>query len=148
MEGISVSTRDVEQVFRPLTDQEKVVAEGLLEQAARKLWARVPQLGLLIADDKRKQALAADAVVNAVKRVLMNPNAARQIQSTQGPFQESMTIDNAVSTGLLYIDPQDLVGLIPTAHRKVRNFHVQPGFHEPRPQYPLYPGGPFPRYPL
>jgi hypothetical protein len=105
---------DVESVWRPLTDAEKVVADGLLVQASAKLRARVPNIDARVADSELVAALAKIAVVNAVKRVLQNPEATRQISETAGPFSRNVTVDTALSSGLLYISDDDLADLVGT----------------------------------
>jgi hypothetical protein len=117
---------DIEKIWRPLTDAEKVMAEGLIEQASMKLRARIPNIDALILGNELRTELARAAVVNAVKRVLMNPEALRVMSTTTGPFSESKTIDTALSSGFVYIDSGDLAGLI---FRKstIRSFRVNAG---------------------
>lgn len=119
---------DIEDVFRPLTDPERVIAQGLLEQASNKLRARVPTIDQLVDLDELKAALARDAVVNAVKRVLMNPEAVTQSESRSGVFIESRRYDASVASALLALDPGDLVGLLPYKG-KFRSVKVKSGLH-------------------
>ena len=78
-------------------------------------------------DELTAEAVTA-AVVNAVKRVLMNPDAIRQLSTTTGPMSESRTIDAAVSSGLLYLDDSDLDDIFPSAPKSLlRSFRVRPG---------------------
>lgn len=117
---------DIEKVWRPLTDEETTLASGLIDQASSKLRALIPNIDSLIYTDELRQVLARAAVVNAVKRVLMNPEALRQISHTTGPYTDSKTLDTAISSGLVYIDSGDLVGL--TVRRSaIRSFRVNSG---------------------
>jgi hypothetical protein len=122
---------DVENVFRPLSRSEEQLGEGLIDQISSKLRIEARRRGQNI-DDLLSDELTAEAiktaVVNAVKRVLMNPEAIRQMSTTTGPMSESRTIDAAVSSGLLYLDPSDLADVFPTNNRsKFRSFHVRAG---------------------
>lgn len=121
---------DVEQVFRPLTDAERVIVPNLIEQASRKLRVHVPLIDVLIRDAD-KADLARDAIVNAVKRVLINPEGIRQTSWTEGPYSESKTVDATMSSGQLYIDPDDLIGLKPVPQtRRIRSFKVKSGMQQ------------------
>lgn len=100
---------DIEAVWRPLTDAETTAATGLLEQASDLLRIQVPNIDTLISNDTTglKQARAKAAVVNAVKRVLSNPDGLLQEQIDDYSWRR----DSAVSSGSLYLDSNDLFGL-------------------------------------
>ncbi|MDN4616413.1 Gp19/Gp15/Gp42 family protein [Leifsonia sp. F6_8S_P_1B] len=119
---------DVAEVWQPLTPEQVLVAKALLEQASLKLRLAARRRGrdmdaMVTADDLTAQA-ARVAVVNAVKRVLMNPEALRQISETTGPFSTSKTIDSSLSSGELYIESADLADLLP-GRSPVRSFRVR-----------------------
>lgn len=101
---------DVAAIWRPLTAQEEEVAGHLLEQASDLLRLTVPNIDALIASDTTglKEARAKAAVVNAVKRVLSNPDGLLQEQIDDYSWRR----DSAVSSGALYIDSGDLLGLL------------------------------------
>lgn len=103
---------DVAAIWRALDEAEAAVAVGLIEAASVKLMARVPGVADLVDADPVRAAVAKYAVSAAVKRVLMNPDGARQFSETTGPFSESVTVDSAISSGALYLDEADLVGLV------------------------------------
>jgi len=122
---------DIESVFRPLTDAEINLATGLIQQATMKLRLaarrRHIDLDLLWADPLTAEAITA-ALVNAAKRVLMNPEGIRQLSETTGPMTESRTIDAAISSGLLYLDNTDLADIFPaTRPKSIRSFRVRSG---------------------
>lgn len=117
---------DIEKIWRPLTEDETSMAAGLLTQASMKLRARIPNIDTLIAASELRTELARASVVNAVKRVLMNPEALRVISTTTGPFSESKTIDTALSSGFVYIDEGDLTGLL-FKKSSIRSFRVNAG---------------------
>ena len=79
---------DIERVWRELSDAESAMAEGLLSEASMKLRAKIPNIDTLIAGNELRTELARMAVVNAVKRVLMNPEALRVYSTTTGPFSQ------------------------------------------------------------
>lgn len=122
---------DVDAVWGELTvDEEKRVA-AWLDQASNQLRMigrqRNIDVDALAVSDPLAAVLIRDAVVNAVKRVLMNPDGYRQMSRTKGPFTESGTIDTALSTGMIYIADGDIVGLFPAARGRFRSFRVRPG---------------------
>ncbi len=123
-----VDPSDIAAVFRPLTDAEIVLADGLINQAPNKLRRMALKRGVdidAITDPLTEDAIRT-AVVNSVKRVLMNPEAVRQLSTTDGPFTTSKTIDSSISSGLLYFDPSDLADFIP-ARPRARSFRVRAG---------------------
>lgn len=123
---------DIEAVWRPLTAEEDAIAFGLIEQASMLLRARVAGIDARAAVDPVAKAVAQAAVVNAVKRVLLNPGAVRQRSQTSGPFSESATLDSSISTGAVYIDPNDLVGLVSsTGVGLPRTARVRSGYPAP-----------------
>lgn len=120
---------DVEAIWGPLTILESSVVPGLLREASVKLRLRVPDVDTRIVGDELRAEAAKIAVVNAVKRVLMNPEAVRQYSSTSGPYTDSKTIDAAVSSGFVYISNEDLVGLTPKRSKpRMKSFRIRSGY--------------------
>ncbi|WP_087507923.1 Gp19/Gp15/Gp42 family protein [Cellulomonas iranensis] len=119
---------DIASVWRPLTSTEHETSRGLLLAASNRLRLVGRELGVdvdeLIEGDDLLAAAAQTAVVNAAIRVLKNPDSLRQYQrsETTGPFTESEggTYDNTVSAGVLYLDPADLLGLLPVVEDRGR----------------------------
>lgn len=107
---------DVAAVWQPLTTEQESLAEALLEQASTKLRVLVPTIDAQIEADVSglKRSLAKAAVVNGVKRVLSNPDGL--LQETIDDY--TWRRDSAVSSGALYIDAADLVGLRVKTSRK------------------------------
>lgn len=104
---------DVEEIWQSGDTFPTDTADALLVQASAKLRVLVPTIDTLIADDVKAE-LAKIAVVNAVRRVLRNPDGLLQEQIDDYTWRR----DSAVSAGSLYIDPADLIGLVPRASRK------------------------------
>ncbi|UAJ78317.1 hypothetical protein IT072_02395 [Leifsonia sp. ZF2019] len=119
---------DVANVWQPLTTSQEALAENLIEQASNKLRLkgrrRRRDIDVLYATDPLLANAIRDAVVNAVKRVLMNPEALRQYSETTGPFTESKTLDTSISAGGLYLAPGDLIDIFPGSSG-IRSFRVK-----------------------
>lgn len=126
---------DIEAVWRPLTNAERIAAVGLIDQASTQLRLRVPGIDALVADDALRASAAQAAVVNAVKRVLINPEMAKQLSETTGPFTKSITPGDAVASGAIYFTANDLFGLVPTASNLPRTARVRSPYPPPRPHH-------------
>ncbi|MEG9248011.1 Gp19/Gp15/Gp42 family protein [Arthrobacter sp. Soc17.1.1.1] len=125
-----IATKDnVIEAWGPLSVREEQVIEWLLSEASTKLRLRVPNVDAMVAEAGLLADAAKIAVVNAVKRVLQNPEAVRQISTTTGPVTDSKTIDAAVSSGFVYISEEDLTGLRRKRSRqRIRSFRVRSGY--------------------
>ena len=122
---------DIVAIWQPLTTAQAVLAPGLIAQASLKLRLLARRRGVdldaLMLDELTKAAVT-NAVASAVKRVLMNPEAVRQMSITTGPMSESRTLDTAISSGLLYLDDDDLADIFPIVKRsRMRSFTIRPG---------------------
>lgn len=125
------TTEDVEAVWKPLTVDETTNVEAWINQASTSLRVIARNLSVdidaLVKADPLAAEVAKNAVVNAVKRVLMNPEGYRQKATTTGPFSDSGTLDTAISTGAIYIADSDIVGLFPKRKHLMRSFTINPG---------------------
>lgn len=104
---------DVEEVWQSDETFPSEIADALLAQASAKLRVMVPTIDTLVTDELKAE-LAKIAVVNAVRRVLRNPDGL--LQETIDDY--TWRRDSAVSSGALYIDAADLVGLRVKTSRK------------------------------
>lgn len=102
------------EAWRPLTPDEETQATALISYVSAMLRARVRRLDEWLTDGTVDRTLVRLATMLPVKRVLMNPEAARQRSRTEGPFSESVTVDAAVSSGALYVSDADLALFLPT----------------------------------
>lgn len=132
MGAIYATAANLADIFRPLTSEEMPVAAALLAEASVKLRTRVPNLDDMVAKDEDKAALAASAVANAVKRVLLNPSGMKQLSQTGGPFSESGTYEGVGASGAIDFTTADLVGLVASTSSapgvaRVRSGHPHPG---------------------
>lgn len=101
---------DIEARWRPLTDDEKVVAQTLIEDVIA--WAHLVAPGLQSRLDADTAGYFARNVTRilagVVIRVLKNPQAYR----TEQDGSYSYTLDRAISSGELNLDGAALRGLI------------------------------------
>lgn len=128
---IIVSSADVAAVFRPLSAAEETITPGLIAQALTKLRIRVPGVDDLAEGDELRDELARMAVVNAVKRVLINPSMMRQVAQTAGTFSQSGTYDGSAATGVIEIDDADLYGLLPSTTALPGTARIRSGYPQP-----------------
>lgn len=121
------SVDEVEAVWGELTVAEEAQVEAWLVTASNNLRLIGQERGVnvdtfILGDELLEQA-AQDAVVESIRRRLMNPEGIRQRSSTvvTGPTSEteSETIDSAISAGGLYFNDDDLRWL-PKKPRKRR----------------------------
>lgn len=106
MAALATNT-DVAAGWRPLSTEEAAVADVLCSRASAML--RTSVLGIdtrVTADDDYKEVVVS-VVAEMVKRVLVNPECRR----TDGVDDASWTLDQAVSTGALYISEQNFADL-------------------------------------
>ncbi len=98
---------DVEARWRPLSDPEKVVAATRIEDAERRLRAKIPDLVALAAADPDYEATVIQVVADAVIRVLKNPNS----KSSEQIDDYKWTRDKSVSDGALRITSAEWASL-------------------------------------
>jgi hypothetical protein len=101
---------DLVAVWRPLNPDEKASVNGLLAEASNKLRGDAPGIDSRAASDPLVAALAKSAVVNAVKRIFMNPEGYLTETTTDG---YTYRFDSAISRGEVYISSTDLALVIP-----------------------------------
>lgn len=99
-----VTVPDLEVRFRSLTEPEKKTAEALLADAWEELQARVPALKARRQAQLVSDGLVVRVVAAMVVRVLRNPDALRS-WVVDG---DSFTRDQLVSSGLLFITPDEV----------------------------------------
>ena len=123
---IIVTPEDVESVWRPLTPAEHDVVTGLARYAWLVLSHEVPGLSGRVARDQDLADLVRVELSLAIKRVLVNPDFTRQISTTVDDSTVSRTIDQAVSSGLLYFPDDALARLRP--RRRSGAFSINPSW--------------------
>lgn len=105
---IIVTPEDIEGIWRPLTPAEKATVNGLAQYAWLVLSHEVPGLAGRVEDDVNLADLVKFELALAIKRVLVNPDFTRQVSTTVDDSTVSRTIDQAVSSGLLYFPDEAL----------------------------------------
>lgn len=123
---------DVEAIWRPLTDAESQLAAAWIDEASQQVRDEVPDVDGLDVDERiTAGSLSAgtvrSVVARMVRRVLMNPEGVRQRTHTLDDFQETITVDSALSSGEMFISPREmnrLTGL--TGRRRAFEIDVRP----------------------
>lgn len=126
---------DVEAVWGELTVAEEAQVQAWLVTASNNLRLIGQQRGVnvdaYIAGDELLEQAAKDAVVESVRRRLINPDGIRQRSRTvtDGPFSDTAmeTVDTALSSGVLYFTDDDLRWLPARRSRKIGSFRVKAG---------------------
>ena len=94
---------DIENRWRPLTDDEAVVATTRLADAERRIAARIPNFDQRVEDDNGFVNNVVEVASSAVIRILLNPDGKR----SESIDDYSWTRDRAVSDGILRITPEE-----------------------------------------
>lgn len=132
------SPSDIEAVWGELSVEEEARVEAWLITASNNLRLigrrRGLNIDLYIACDELLETAAKDAVVEAVRRRLINPSGIRQrsTTTTDGPFSDTRmeTIDSAISAGSLYFTPEELSWLPAGKKTLLRSFTLRSGFRQ------------------
>lgn len=103
---------DVTAIFGSVTDQTAKV-DKLLDFAAALLRTRVPQLQARLDAGTLDDVVVVSVVTAMVVRVLRNPLGYRQGSQTIDDYSTSWTVDQAVSSGALYVSDIEVADLAP-----------------------------------
>ena len=110
--------QDVAAGFRPLTDAEALIVPTLLDRAEAILLATVPSATGRVDSGSLSVAVVVAVEAAMVERVLRNPDGRRQESQSIDDYTTSWTIDNAVSSGALYVSEAEVALLSPPAVRQ------------------------------
>lgn len=113
------TAQDVAAGFRPLTDPEALIVPTLLDRAEAILLASVPSVDARIDGGSLSVQVVVAVEAAMVERVLRNPEGRRQESQSIDDYTTSWTIDNAVSSGALYVSEAEVALLSPPAGRKL-----------------------------
>jgi hypothetical protein len=117
---------DIEARWRPLSEQEARTAQALLDD----LWARaltqVPTLSANLDAGSLSTEVVKSVMAGAVLRVLRNPEGKASEQIDDYKY----TRDAAISTGGLYLSPDELI-LLGKARARAVSMSVSPRFGGP-----------------
>lgn len=132
--------KDVADRWRPLTTAQTTVADSRLEDASALLRLAFPDIDTRAAAKPPLAALAKSRVVDAVIRVLRNPDGAKQVQETIGPRSYGLTFPDGTPTGVFFTD-DELDPLRPTVVASSASPGVGTAFAAIRPGWgPTTPG--------
>lgn len=109
---------DVVELWKPLTAQETVNVDAMLRYVSALIRAKVPNLDARVSAGTLDEDLVTFAAVMPVKRVLMNQDGVRQRSENTGPYSDSITVDSAISSGLLVVNDTDVAALLPVKVRR------------------------------
>lgn len=102
---------DIEGLWRPLSDDEQVVATNKIAVASALLRHQVPTVDVRLEAGTLSPDLVRGVVVEAVKRSMQgDPAGLRSRTDTRGPFTETRVYRDAVDYGL-YFTPAELAPL-------------------------------------
>lgn len=120
--AIYVLPEDVAAGWRPLSAEETVTAQGLIEEASVLLRVMVPNV------DTLDESIVRFVAVRMIRRVMKNPGGYRVRTESVDDYSDGGTIDSALSTGELYVSDQELgwLGVQPASERK-RAFEIRLG---------------------
>lgn len=127
------SPADVARIWRPLTDDETIVAMGLLG-AASQLIMEIPAVAVRILADTVADATLRYVCAQMVQRVMLNPDRLKQYTVAVDDSTQSGVYADAVVSGELTITPTEmdrLLGRIPVG--------AQPGAFSVLPPWLLVP---------
>lgn len=111
---VTVTTADIEAVWRPLSTAEAGTLTGKSADAWARLVARRPSLEKDIEDEVVSEAAVKSAMTSMIIRVFKNPDSARQISKAVDDWSKSLTLDSTISSGEMYVNEYE-AGLISPA---------------------------------
>jgi hypothetical protein len=127
---VSVTKADIENVWRPLTAAEAAVIPGLSNSA----WIRVvgavpgiaPFLDVIAPATEPLVTMEAvqDVMASMIIRVLKNPESARIISESIDDYTNGRTLDDAISSGELYVSAFEVSMLTPAPVVPVNGLYV------------------------
>jgi hypothetical protein len=112
--AIIVQVTDIEARWRPLSGQDRTVAQSLLADAWALLTSRRPQLEADIASGSVSTASVVRVVSAMVIRVLRNPDG--KLQESVDDY--SYRRDSLVSSGVLHVTDSELADLTPAGRAR------------------------------
>lgn len=126
----SVTAQDIERVWRPLTATEAAVIPGLSSSAWIRIVGAVP--GIASYMDVITPAtvplvpmeVVQDVMVSMIVRVLKNPESARIVSESIDDYTNGRTLDEAVSSGELYVSAFEVSLLTPAPPVPVNGMYV------------------------
>ena len=97
---------DVADLWRPLTVDETARVTALIGHASVIIRGEVPSVDERLAAGTLDEALLRGTVVEMVLRRMQNPDGAKSVTTTTGPWTTSRTYADAVAEGLYLTDSE------------------------------------------
>lgn len=113
-----VALVDVQDRWGDLTEAEQNKVYAWLDDAWALVLVHVPSVPQRLADGTLSRQVVVLVITQAVMRVLKNPMGVRQRSISIDDYSESETRDNSVSSGNLYLTPEEIALLRPAGARK------------------------------
>jgi hypothetical protein len=118
---------DVADLYLPelMTAEERVKAVWLLDKASALVKQQVARVDERLADLTLSADAVAAVVTAMVVRVLRNPDGRRQVSQRIDDYENSWTVDQALSSGALYLSETEFASIAPRrASRTVRSLRL------------------------
>lgn len=127
---VSVTQADIEKVWRPLTADEGALVPGLSNRAWLRIQARFPDIETTTApvppatEPLVSTELVADVMASMIVRVLKNPESLRVRSESIDDHTDAATLDAAISSGEMYLTPDEIALLTPAPIAPVYGMYV------------------------
>jgi hypothetical protein len=118
---------DVESIWRPLTDAERVMVLSRIEQASQLVRDEVPTVDDRIASGDLSANTVRFIVRDMVFRLVSHPAFVRQSSAAIDDGSESNTYDSSVSRGVMFIEETELRRLT-GARTSAASFSITPSY--------------------
>ena len=118
---IAVEQADIEKVWRPLVTGEAALVPGLSNRAWLRIKARFPDIEVTtsIVPPALEPVISVDIVrdvmASMIVRVLKNPDSLRIRSESIDDHTDAATLDAAISSGEMYLTPDEVALLTPPA---------------------------------
>ncbi len=117
------STRDVEALFGDLSDQQSLAAAVMLERISAEIRIKAPTIDTRIAASPDLALIVSGVAVDAVLRVLRNPDSKVQESIDDYSYRRA----DAVADGVLYLTPGEVEKLADPVGTPRGAFTIRPG---------------------
>lgn len=122
---VTVTDMHVAEVWRPMTDAEKTIANRLLERAAAMLPAQSPGLLDRLTAGTTPVEAVEQVLIDAVLRILRNPEGWKKgTRSVVGEYTESWEWDEAAAARTLHFTDDELRNVAGPAPRRRRAYTI------------------------
>jgi hypothetical protein len=122
---------DVEAIWRPLSDLDRVMVLARIDSASRMVREQVPDVDSRIAAGSLDADTVRDVVVGMVERVVAVGRFVRQESVAVDDGSKSRTYSTSVAEGEMFISASELARLRLTSARRSRAFTIYPGAGQP-----------------